>query len=369
MAKKTGKVRSHVMLDTRDYLHIFNNIQDPVLIYELDNDFNFLRFIEVNDVFYEKYGYSKEDINNIHLLDINADNDDDREEKMTVLIEKGSYLFETVHRTRKGKLFPVEINSILLKQEQNPRVISIIRDIKERKKFERKLINLIKEKDEILKIVSHDLSSPLSQINGLIELIEKEDDNARISEYVQLIKKISGNAENTVMDLLGASLGDAEQPLKLDKFNIVDCLRKLSDNYRILVQSEKNLSYLTDLPDKDIFINGNENKIIRVFDNLISNAIKFSREHGSISITITEEKKTVCVAVKDEGIGIPDQFKPHMFKKHSKASRKGTSGEASTGLGLYIVKDIVEKHNGKVSFESKINEGTTFYVRFPILLS
>jgi len=109
----------------------------------------------------------------------------------------------------------------------------------------------------------------------------------------------------------------------------------------------------------------NRERIWRVISNLISNAIKFSNKGGVINIGINELENDVEIFIKDHGIGIPEKMKPMIFNMFTEAKRSGTAGEKSFGLGLSICRQIVENHGGKIWFESKPGEGTTFFIKLP----
>ena len=102
-------------------------------------------------------------------------------------------------------------------------------------------------------------------------------------------------------------------------------------------------------------------------DNLISNAIKFSKESDKIEINLIKEGNKAIIEVKDNGVGIPKDMIPHLFDRFSKAGRPGIRGEQSTGLGLSIVKQIIERHNGKIEVSSTENKGSTFRITLPAL--
>jgi len=103
----------------------------------------------------------------------------------------------------------------------------------------------------------------------------------------------------------------------------------------------------------------------RVLSNLISNAIKFSPRGATIYVSIADCKKEVEIAVKDDGIGVPEKMQEEIFNMFTEAKRPGTAGEKSFGLGLSISKQIVEHHQGSIWVESETGKGSTFYVRLP----
>ena len=102
-------------------------------------------------------------------------------------------------------------------------------------------------------------------------------------------------------------------------------------------------------------------------DNLISNALKFSKDNDKIEIRLDKENKMAIIEVKDHGLGIPKDMLPHLFERFSKAGRTGIHGEESTGLGLSIVKQILERHKGEIEVDSIENQGSTFTIKLPAL--
>jgi len=102
-------------------------------------------------------------------------------------------------------------------------------------------------------------------------------------------------------------------------------------------------------------------------DNLISNAIKFSKADDKIEISLDKEDNYALIHVRDHGLGIPKDLLPHLFERFTKAGRTGVRGEQSTGLGLSIVKQIIERHKGKIKVESIENQGSTFTISLPAI--
>jgi signal transduction histidine kinase len=126
----------------------------------------------------------------------------------------------------------------------------------------------------------------------------------------------------------------------------------------------KNIKIITNVKENTT-IKADMNMLNAILRNLISNAIKFSNSGSTIEVNANKNHLGYIISVKDQGIGIPEELKDHIFSTTGKTSRKGTDGEDSTGLGLVLSKEYVLKHNGKIWFESKVNEGTTFYIEIP----
>lgn len=114
-----------------------------------------------------------------------------------------------------------------------------------------------------------------------------------------------------------------------------------------------------------IYIDLDEDKFMQVINNLISNALKFTRDGGNIYLNIKDTDTHVILSIADDGIGIPEKYHATLFDKFTDAGRTVPNGPLSTGLGRYIIKNIVEWHSGKIWFESEENQGTTFYIELP----
>ena len=140
-------------------------------------------------------------------------------------------------------------------------------------------------------------------------------------------------------------------------------LRKIIDSWKI--HNEARNSFVFKSSFIPLYAQVNKEKFHRVMDNLITNAIKFSKEKEKIEIHLDKEFGMAIIEVKDHGLGIPKEMVPHLFDRFSKAGRAGVRGEVSTGLGLSIVKQIVERHKGKIKVESEENKGSTFTIYIP----
>lgn len=131
-------------------------------------------------------------------------------------------------------------------------------------------------------------------------------------------------------------------------------------------RAEKKGVDLSVLVEKDVLtVSIDQKRFGRVIDNLLSNALKFTSSPGEVTVESFERKESIIIRVKDTGIGIPEDMQQYIFDKFSKARRSGLDGEQTTGLGMSIVKQIVELHKGKIWLESMENVGTQFYIELP----
>lgn len=224
------------------------------------------------------------------------------------------------------------------------------------------LENSSQEKDRILRTVAHDLRNPLGGIASLITtMIEDREFSSEQIELLKIIKETAFDSLELINEILEAT---DHTPTQLHK-QPVDINLLLINSVELMrfKAAEKNQKItLQPLKSAELLLISRE-KIWRVISNLVSNAIKFSPVGAEIKVSITDEGSDIQISVSDNGIGIPDSIKNKVFNMFTDAKRPGTLGEKSFGLGLSICRQIIEKHHGKIWFESNKQNGTTFYVR------
>ncbi len=220
------------------------------------------------------------------------------------------------------------------------------------------------EKDRILRSVAHDLRNPLGGIAALTTLMAEDEFTDEQKEQINLVKETSVNALELINEILEAT-NMASVHLKLELIDINSLVNNSVELLRFKAVEKGQQIFLNPL-DKQQELYISREKIWRVISNLISNAIKFSPTGASIFVKVTEEDRQIIIAVEDNGIGIPEKLKDQVFNMFTAAQRLGTSGEKSFGLGLSICRQIMEKFQGKIWFESKNEGGTIFFISLPI---
>lgn len=250
--------------------------------------------------------------------------------------------------------------------EANKQLIKMHQELETTNK---QLNKLNEDKSKFLRMAAHDLRNPtaaiLSASGFLLEIIhDRLSDNEK--EYIELINK-SGNfilqLLNELLDLEIIESGNLQ--LALEDTN----LKKLiSANISLnkSVAEKKSITIEFETKEEGLIVNIDQVKIDQVLNNLISNAIKFSHPETKIIVKLDKTDEEAIVSVIDKGQGIPEQEMNKLFKPFGKTSVRATRGEDSTGLGLSIVKKIVESHYGKVWVESKVEKGSTFYFALPL---
>lgn len=209
---------------------------------------------------------------------------------------------------------------------------------------------------ELIALTAHDLRGIISRIYGLNLLVEEKLQNLSDKEAKKMIALITSQCKQGID--LTAGLVDT---YKTSICSLTALLTKQTALYRY--QSEnKAIEFTTNIPHGDIYVETHPVLLIRVLDNLFDNALKFTPRYGSIKITLTRAENIVVISFSDTGIGIPASFQSLLFEKNIQAQRPGTENEPSTGLGLYIIKQMIEELNGAIWYESLEKKGTTFYV-------
>ncbi len=236
------------------------------------------------------------------------------------------------------------------------------------KKSSQNLHQLNETKDKFLSIISHDLRTPFSSILGFTDLLLNDRDMPE-DKQVQYITFIQDSSKN-MLSLVNSLLDWTRIQTGNVKFEPERLNARLVINNSIQIMSgaamQKNVELVSDL-EFDAFIHADENLLLQVFNNLISNAIKFTKPEGHIRVRAEHlvDKQRFQFRVKDSGIGIKEEDIPKLFNVESKFTTNGTEGEKGSGLGLSLVYDIVKKHGGDIAVESEYGSGTEFIFTFP----
>jgi two-component system sensor histidine kinase VicK len=256
---------------------------------------------------------------------------------------------------KRSKLDVVTVK--MLNEEINQQKIDLEKAIEEIKKSSQ-------EKDRILRTVAHDLRNPLGGIASLTNImVEETEHDAELRYQLKIIKDTSADTLELINEILEAT-NNAPTDLKKQLIEINSLLNNSVELLRFKA-AEKHQQIILNGLDSDVQIYINREMIWRVISNLISNAIKFSPVGETIQIRSIHDGTYVQISINDHGIGIPDEMKSKVFNMFTDAKRSGTIGEKSFGLGLSICKQIIEKHSGKIWFDSAPGKGTTFYIRLP----
>ncbi|MGY6563058.1 MAG: ATP-binding protein [Luteibaculaceae bacterium] len=224
------------------------------------------------------------------------------------------------------------------------------------------------DKDRILRAVVHDLRNPVATLINLLELIKMEtahNSNSELNELITIGIETGNNSMSMINEIL--EVVDTNKTFDSNSFTQFSLINELQGQlfiYKANAES-KGVKLLSDFPRSKVQVFAERDKIRRVISNLLSNAIKFSKKGGIVEVGLEVNLDNVVFSVRDNGIGIPDNLKPIIFEPFTNAKRRGTANEETFGLGLSICKEIIEKHNGQIWFESEVDKGTIFFVSLP----
>lgn len=234
--------------------------------------------------------------------------------------------------------------------------------VQELAKKNEELQEMNQEKDNLMSVVAHDLKSPLNQIRGILEVLNLLGDlNDEQHNFLEIAHQIIGNGENLIRDILDINAFEhQESKLALSETKLNQTVLITVDHFKQEAQ-KKDIDIIFEY-DKEIILNTDKRFIERILNNLLSNAIKFSQRDKKIYVNTWEKQEKVHFSVKDEGQGLTEVDKGKLFKKFQKLSARPTAGENSTGLGLAIIKALVDKLQGEIKVESEVGLGTTFEI-------
>jgi len=266
---------------------------------------------------------------------------------------------------RNGELFPIELSISEINIDDQQCYAGVIRDV-----TERKMAEVVKE--EFLAMITHDLRSPITAIYGSLCLATEGVFGELDPELTTLLKASRKNCDqlirliNDILDLSKIESGNLE--LEKSTLNLASFLEEaIQNNKAYAKQFNVNIHLASNIPS--ITIEGDQDRLMQVMNNVLSNASKYSPEGEKIEISATKSKNNVTIMVQDKGPGIPKEFIDHLFEKYSQASSTQTKKIASTGLGLYISKLIIEQHQGTIACENAEKGGAIFSITLPILQS
>jgi signal transduction histidine kinase len=234
----------------------------------------------------------------------------------------------------------------------------------------KELQELNSTKDKFFSIIAHDLRGPLGGFMALSEMMANESYHFSDEENKKMAITLSESARNTYK-LLENLLEWSLMERKMSAFNPqILILKKVIDECINIAAESARVKYITVvtgiIPDHPVF--ADTNMIMTVIRNLLSNGIKFTPAGGNVTISAQQTgNKMMRISVKDSGIGMSDQMSVDIFRIDVNTKRPGTNDEPSTGLGLLICKEFVEKNGGKISVESVHNEGSVFHFTLPCL--
>ena len=220
---------------------------------------------------------------------------------------------------------------------------------------------------DLMANVSHDLKTPLTMIKAYAEMIRdiSYKDRKKMNEHLDIIVDETDRLTVLVNDILDLSkMQSNADTLKLEKFNLAEEIKSIINRYQIIKETEQ-YTFNVEMPE-EIWIKADKKKINQVIYNLINNAINYTGDDKLVTIRVTKQKRSYLVEIIDTGKGIKEEEIPYIWDKYYKSDKKHQRNVVSTGLGLSIVKQILELHDFEYGVKSVLKKGSTFYFKIKI---
>ncbi len=229
------------------------------------------------------------------------------------------------------------------------------------------LADINQAQEDVMSSVAHDLKAPLNRVYGLVDVVFINDENLTPEQkkYLQLVQQVASEARNMIQNWLDVKAIESQKiQIAYQEINIRDFVQDLLIGYQDAAH-KKGISLQISIDIQQNTFMTDNNLLNRILDNLLSNAIKFSPLNGTVKFKVKEDIHWMTFSVEDQGVGISESEKDKLFEKFQKLSARPTAGESSTGLGLSIVKTLVQSLRGEIQVDSIVGEGSVFSITLP----
>lgn len=328
---------------------IITNCADGIILFD-----NSLKITDINKTAIELFGQNKKELISKNIFDLVV-SEKKQITKSDLSAKKNLFLrnFYLINYKKDAKI-PVEISIAPVIDENNNFYVAVIRDVTYQKETERL-------RDDFIATLTHDLRTPLlATISGLDFILDKSlgEITEQQDNLFCAMKKSSEDMLGLVNALLEVYRYEAGKTyLCKTKFDIVKLTNECTEELKLLAQ-KSNIELTTNAQEDEVFINADKNEIRRVITNLIGNAIKHSQKSSCVKINIEKQDKDLVYDVIDDGIGLSKEDCDKLFNRFSQGTNQKRS--SSTGLGLYLSRQIIEAHGGKIYVDSELNKGSKF---------
>lgn len=356
---------------------IFNNVNDAIIIHDF-----YGKIIDVNQTATFMFGYQRDELINMNVNDILSEKSILTKSQMLETYTKARNnhtILEFLCKTKKNNEFWSEINISAIKFEEKKEIIATVRDITDRKLSELALQAEANEMEllrtEFFGNISHELKTPLNIIFGAIQVIgleiqnkEKPINREKVLGNLSIEKQNCFRLLRLINNLIDSTKLDSGY-FELNKVNcnIVSVVEEITLSVAEYINSNNiSLTFDTDIEEK-IFA-CDLDKIERIILNLLSNSVKFTPNGGEIFVNMLDGEEYITIVVEDTGIGIPSQKLNIIFDRFRQVDKSFARNHEGSGIGLSLVKSLVEMHGGNISVESKYGVGTKFTVKLPVTI-
>ena len=368
---KQKKAEEEIIRNETKYRSLFEKSNDAIMIHDLNG-----RILEANDRACEMFGYSETELKQKSIMDLTLDEDRVEIKSRIGKIKTEGYCRKENRMVRSdGGLIYVDVSASFL-QTQHGMIQTVGRDITDRVRTEAAMISAKIEaetasrtKSEFLANMSHELRTPLNSIIGFSDVMFDGltgELGPKQKNYMKHISDSGHHLLNLINDILDISKVEAgKMELHIDMLNMKTVIDDIVAMTQTLT-SRKNISVNVDVQENMPTLRADRSKIKQIMYNLMGNAIKFTDDGGKITILTKVKGKKILVSIIDNGIGISTEDQKKLFKPFSQIDSSISRSYQGTGLGLALVKELIELHGGNIRVESEVGKGSNFTFELPI---
>jgi PAS domain S-box-containing protein len=330
-------------------------------------------YVAVNERFEELSLWPRAEALGKTVVDLNVWVDlAERDRLMARLLSSGAVQnAEVAFRRKDGSVFTASISAQLFEAKGERFLLAITRDISDLKRAEQALRDADRRKDEFLGVLSHELRNPLAPVRNSLYLLDHVEPTGQRAQRAKAIaNRQIAHMTRIVDDLLDVTrIARGKIELRRSELDIAGLVRRTAEDYGDLMR-DRHIDLVVEAPKDPVAVNGDETRLAQVLENLLHNAAKFTHAGGRVTLTVAEEQGKAVIRVRDNGTGIAPEVLPTLFEPFAQAKQTLARSEGGLGLGLALVKALVEMHGGSVIAASEgRGRGAAFTIRLPLYVA
>ena len=356
------------------YRRLFETAKDGILILDTESG----RITDANPFMSELMGYPHEHFLGMELWELGLFSDKAGNEAAVRTLQNDGYIrYEHLPlKTSQGLLVEVEVVANAYREHHQNVIQCNIRNITERSLLEKQmqeqsiaLKDLHRRKDEFLAMLSHELRNPLAPIINAVELLRLQSNEGEVQRKARtLIERQVGQLSRLVDDLLEVSrITTGRIHLQKERIGLNGIVERAVETTRPLMDQRRH-EFTVTLSPQPIWLDADGTRMEQVIVNLLTNAAKYTPDHGHIFLTVQMENQSAVLRITDTGVGISPDLLPHIFELFTQSERSIDRSQGGLGIGLTLVQRLVEMHGGHIVASSVLGQGSEFVVHLPIMV-
>ncbi len=338
--------------------------RDAILFLRRDDG----RLLYVNPAAEAAYGYSRDELLALTIFDLRAFDGRPAVESQMQTAAAGGVLFESWHRRKDGSRFPVEVSSRGVNVDGVDLLVSIVRDITERKRAEEAVREADRQKSEFLAVLSHELRNPLAPIRNSVHLLERAPRTSAAAERaIRVLHRQVGQLSRLVDDLLDLNrISHGKIQLQRARLDAREVVGRLCDDARDGFE-DRRVALVCGARGEPLWLDADPTRLTQMVGNLLSNALKFTPPGGEVRVSLEQRGDRCEIAVRDTGAGIAPADLERIFDPFVQAERTREQRHGGLGIGLALVRDLALRHGGEIRAASDgPGHGAEFVVSLPL---